>query len=30
VFVKGTHVGGNDDTQRKIADGTVKGLLSKL
>ena len=27
VFVKGQHVGGNDDTQAAIAGGKIKDLL---
>jgi len=27
VFVKGKHLGGNDDTQRAAADGTLAGML---
>ena len=27
VFVKGKHLGGNDDTQRAAADGTLSQML---
>ena len=29
VFVKGTHVGGNDDTQRGLRDGSVQRMLAE-
>ena len=29
VFVKGKHLGGNDDTQRAAADGTISQMLGK-
>jgi len=28
VFIKGTHVGGNDDTQKGLRDGSVAKLLA--
>mmetsp|Transcript_34730 Transcript_34730/g.83907 ORF Transcript_34730/g.83907 Transcript_34730/m.83907 type:complete len:118 (-) Transcript_34730:161-514(-) len=28
VFIKGQYVGGNDDTQQKIADGTLLTMLT--
>jgi glutaredoxin len=29
VFIKGTHVGGNDDTQRGLRDGSVQRMLAE-
>ena len=29
VFVKGQHVGGNDDTQRGLRDGSVQRMLAE-